>query len=128
MSPASFIFFAVSLSTSNIVGIVHANSFASRPLEITLSKSSWPKKPSSGLKIPSEIFSTSFAKPSVIVIENNPDGSFFVKRFTSLPPCGFIPTMLSAIISNHCYPCEGHILFVPLTPTTSDRLSGLHRL
>ena len=89
-SPASFILEAVSSSTSSTIGIVHAKSLASLPRETTLSKSCCPKNPSKGLKIPSAIFSTSFAKSSEIVIENNPVESTLVILLTKTPPCALI--------------------------------------
>ena len=61
-------------------------SFTSLPFEITDSKSCLFRNPSSGLKIPSAIFSTSFARSAEISILSNPDGSASVTRFTSYPP------------------------------------------
>ena len=97
-SPASFILDAVSESTSSTIGMVQAKSFDNLPRETTLSKSCWPKNPSKGLKIPSAMFSTSFATSSLIVIENNPEGSAFVILFTSIPPCGLIELFSDILI------------------------------
>ena len=90
---ASFIFLALVSPTSNTIGIVHGRSFDSLPFRITFSKSSFIRNPSRGLKIPSAMFSMSFARSASTETENNCSGSFFVILFTSLPPCGFVIPM-----------------------------------
>jgi hypothetical protein len=65
----------------------------------TESKSCLFRNPSSGLKIPSAMFSTSFAKSAEISTENSTDESVLVTRFTSFPPCALI--MLKPLFVNY---------------------------
>ena len=93
---------------------------------MTDSKFCWFKKPSSGEKIPSAMFSTSFAKSAEISIENSPDESVFVTLFTSFPPCALIMFLKKFCLLFTCYdPCEGHTLCQIDSPTTNDQLVDL---
>ena len=112
-------FAAVDSSTSRTIGIVQASPFDSLPFDMTFSKSFFSKNPSRGLKIPSAMFSTSFARSSEIDIEYNPDGSVLVILFTSFPPCGL--TELSGILNSLFMVYMKATFFVPslFPPPTS---------
>jgi hypothetical protein len=61
-----------------MIGIVHGNPFFNLPDFKTLSKSSFPIKPSNGLKIPSPIFSISFLRLSSISRKTYPWYCYFL--------------------------------------------------
>ena len=88
--PASFIFSAVSSSTSRTMGTVHASPSVSLPVFTMLWKSRSPTNPSSGLKTPSAMFSMSFRRSLLTEMVNIP--SVFLSEvtnlFMSLPPWG----------------------------------------
>src|ERR671923_1802920 len=78
---------------SRIIGTVHASPFFSRPVLTMLSKSCSPTNPSSGLKMPSAMFSISFRSSLLTCTVKMPSSKFFLlsdttNLFTSLPPWG----------------------------------------
>ena len=126
--PAFFAFAASVELKSSTIGMVHVVPLTSLPEDMTDSKSACPKNPSSGLNIPSAIFSISLWIDAETLISSIPATSIFECPFTSAPPCGCGIPLISYSPLFWYNSCAGHTRCVPDFPTTIDRPVNLHQV